>query len=57
VDIGGVMKIILAVITVGILSISNSFAQCGGCPSGSKGDRDKKKEGSKETATLSISLE
>jgi len=47
------MKTILATITVALFAVSTSFAQCGGCE-GKKDD--KKKEGTKETATLSVKL-
>lgn len=49
------MKIILAAITVGLFAVSTSFAQCSG--GGCEGKKDgSKKEGAKETATLSIKL-
>ncbi len=47
------MKIILATLTIGVLAISSTFAQCGGCEGKEDG---KKKEATKETATMSVVL-
>lgn len=55
VEFNVVMKKILATITVAVLAISTSFAQCGGGGCEGKKD-DKKKEGTKETATMSVKL-